>query len=221
MFCLLSLLLFPLLVLWWIEINCRSWSRFITDRDKNTLLWLSHNRNIHLRLRYSTCPPPFAPSLPYLTSEMFPPLYCSSLFSPPPALSRAVMGLDRESDVVHIETRFAKGREFSTSVHRCSRTLCLSFRARSRGRWKLFCYFRIGVARRKWRVVVCSWMSPLLNPSLMCHRHTPLLNNMFFQNNYRVFFPCRKDLCCSFGQKFFYSLCCTARASPALVLNFR
>lgn len=156
-----------------------------------------------------------------LSSETFPPLYCFSLFSPPPALSRAVMGLDRESDVVHIETRIAKGREFSTSVRRCSRTFCLSFRARSRGGWKHFCYFRIGVSRRKWRVVVFSWMSPLLNPSLMCHTHTPVLNSMFFQSNYRVFFPCRKLLVLLFGQKFSFSLCCAQIASPALVLNCR
>lgn len=87
--------------------------------------------------------------LPYLTListfplHLSPPLYCSSLSSPLPALSRAVMGLDRESDVVHIETRIAKGRECCTPVHRSSkthRTLCLSFRVRSRGRWDLFCW---------------------------------------------------------------------------------
>lgn len=57
------------------------------------------------------------------------------LSSPPHTLSRAVMGLDRESDVVHIETRIAKGRECCTPVRRCSkthRTPCFSFRARSR-----------------------------------------------------------------------------------------
>lgn len=44
------------------------------------------------------------------------------------------MGLDRESDVVHIETRVAKGRECYISVDRggeTRRNLCHSFRARS------------------------------------------------------------------------------------------
>lgn len=70
-----------------------------------------------------------------------PTFFHSSLFSPPLLLSRAVMGLDRESDVVHIETRIGKGREYCTPVccsSKTHRTPCLSFRARSRARWDLF-----------------------------------------------------------------------------------
>lgn len=48
--------------------------------------------------------------------------FCSSLSSPPPTLSRAVMGLDRESDVVHIETRIAKGCECYTTICSSSKT---------------------------------------------------------------------------------------------------
>lgn len=112
--CVLSTLLFPLLNFWRIEINRRCWHKFFTDWDKNTLLWVSHNGNVHLLLWYHslTLISPFPHSFS-------PPFYCSSLYSPP-ALSRAVMGLDRESDVVHIETRIAKGRECCTPVYRSS-----------------------------------------------------------------------------------------------------
>lgn len=138
MFCHPSSFLFPLLILWWIEINCRWWRRLHTDWDKNILL---HK----IGLSISSCDT--QPSLPLLSHFPFPSppfstSFCSSLSSLPRALSRAVMGLDRESDVVHIETRIAKGRECFTPVHRSSkthRTLCLSFRARSQGRWDLFC----------------------------------------------------------------------------------
>lgn len=49
--------------------------------------------NSHLSVSY--------PLTPFLLSPL----------SPLPIFSRAVMGLDRESDVVHIETRITKGRE--------------------------------------------------------------------------------------------------------------
>lgn len=120
------LLLFPVLMLWWIEINCRWWRRFYTDwftgDKKNIFLWVSQNRDVHRQLWYSTWPP--ALFLSHSHFLFFSPIstsLCSSLSSPR-ALSRAVMGLDRESDVVHIETRIAKGRECCTPVHRNSET---------------------------------------------------------------------------------------------------
>ena len=120
---------------WWIEINC-SCCRFYTD-------WSTGDKNIFHR---TSCPSSAVILRSLLSHFPFssPPISTSSLSSlPPRALSRAVMGLDREPDVVHIETRIAKGRECCTPVRRCSNThrtpLPLSFRARSRGRWDPFC----------------------------------------------------------------------------------
>lgn len=120
---------------WWIEINCCWWHR--STGNKNILLWVSQSSDVHLSL-------PFLLFLLLFTffSFSYPPTFFhSSLFSPPLLLSRAVMGLDRESDVVHIETRIGKGREYCTPVccsSKTQRTPCLSFRARSRARWDLF-----------------------------------------------------------------------------------
>lgn len=125
---------------WWIEINCRWWHRSYIDwstGNKNILLWVSQNSDVHLSLPFLL----FLLLFTFFSFSYSPTFFRSSLFSPPLLLSRAVMGLDRESDVVHIETRIGKGREYCTPVccsSKTHRTPCLSFRARSQARWDLF-----------------------------------------------------------------------------------
>lgn len=144
-------LLFPVPVLWWTEINCHCWCKFFPDRKTNTHIQ-THQKTLFCGFHTTgksiySCdfqpelPLPYLPLIFTFPLHFAPPLHCSSLPSPP-ALLRAVIGLDRESDVVHIETRIAKGRECFTPVHRNSktyRTLCLSLRVRSRKRWGLLC----------------------------------------------------------------------------------
>lgn len=75
---------------------------------------------VHPQLWYSTCPAslPLPPSYLFLIVPFSFQSFCCSLYLLflllLPLFSRAVMGLDSESDVVHIETRIAEGRECCT-----------------------------------------------------------------------------------------------------------
>lgn len=136
---------------------------------------------------------------PHLSPSLLPPLLYFLLLL---LFSRAVMGLDRESDVVHIETRVAKGRECSISVHRSGgtrRNLCLSFRRRSMAEWDL--------------LRTPEWLSPdknggfrradaSLNGSPACHRRISI---PLFEASHPVrAITGGKNIRCSFGQECFF-----------------